>query len=108
MKYICFLKQLQNNIYYKTVENELAHIIYNEIKNNKRVLYLEEGDLLRGIEAFGINYSTGGVLGLKIKNVKFYDDYISCNYKYENEYITLIVKKKICDNEILGLFELYK
>lgn len=69
MKYICFLKQLQNNICHKTIEDDLAHIIYNEIKNNKRVLYLEEGDLLRGIEAFGINYATGGVIGLKINNI---------------------------------------
>ena len=112
MRYINQIKQLQLLRYNKVIDDVLAHIIYNLIKNTDghkkvEILLLEQGDLLRGIDLLGINYSTGGIIGLKFLKINCVDKYIVGDYRYGEQNISLIVNREICDSEILGTFELY-
>lgn len=115
MRFIKNMKQLSKlnkcNIINKdlnqVVIQSLEELVVNHNDDFGGVIIIEDGDMLRGLDVFGLDTSKTGIMGINFINVILINKIIRCDYLYNNKYMILIIEKRLCDKEIEYLFNFF-
>ena len=110
MRYINTYAHIKSIYRSKIISNEILYFakktFEEEIKNMRfeGIIILEKGDLLLGLNLFGLNIKTSGIIGIQPIKVIIESNLIYCKYCYDNKEIHLIFEKHICNEEIYKWF----
>lgn len=115
MRFINNMKQLSKLNKCNIIDKDLNQVVIRSLEELTvshnddfgGVIIIEDGDMLRGLDVFGLDTSKTGIMGIDFINVILINKIIRCDYLYNNKYMILIIEKRFCDKEIEYLLNLY-